>query len=917
MKTLSHKYKSINLLSYIFAASFLLGNVLSVYSQKIETDPNNIGTTTQTFIVTVTYLNNMDMTAGFPTLTYKLQADQSTVDLSAILTNPQPEWGGPKIFQTTYTVDHSQKVNYSNIFISVSGGKQDNGNPGPGISGGDFSIALDDIDGTLTLVPANVNDGSGQEFVITASYNYPMKASAPTISFNPSLPQAFTYKSSGWIDQNNYEVKYSVTKGNYSPTEHGVKFTNAQGIDDRNSKELTRNFMVDFSHPSCIIAPTPLNITPSTDQLTLNIAYNEEMDNTTAPSISFSAAFSPTLLAESGWSNAKTYTAKYSIPSSNLKVQSVITVQQAKDLAGNEQSVNNSTVINIDQRIPVLKNATMSPVIINRSTTTAQLSLTFDNADGMSASAPTIIFDPNVSPAILVAGSGNCNGLVYIQNYTIDNSNSLKFDGVDVTVKDAKDDKGNIIKETTKADVFSIDMLGVSCSSVTFQPETIEKGEKTMILTVVYEADMNKAINPTIVFVDATNNPIPDANTKLFNSPTFNWTSNTTCEITFPLRPNPQLQILDVHARITDAETVQGNKQSTYTSVSVFTADTRDIDAIVTPTPHDVTCADTYLQLNVAFNQVMIPKAENVNIAELADYDYLYDFLKFVRTEWLDNSNAIVTYKVLPDKESTGSVKVWVREVQNTSGRYIDNDKAYNNVFTAESHPPVINSVLYTPPTCHEESSGSISINASGGTPAFSYEWLSDDGSSAVSSSPEITGLSAGQYQVTVIGSDRCIATSEGVLSNPDEILLNVEVVQNVIRKDDGIIQMTAEGGTPDYTYFVNNTPYPDGRAEHLTVGHYDLKVTDSNNCSTTAEADITDQRVPTAFTPNGDGYNDIFMEGRPVKIFDRNGTLLFEGNDGWDGKYKGTTMRPAVYFYIVTFPDGTERKGTVQIFKK
>lgn len=62
---------------------------------------------------------------------------------------------------------------------------------------------------------------------------------------------------------------------------------------------------------------------------------------------------------------------------------------------------------------------------------------------------------------------------------------------------------------------------------------------------------------------------------------------------------------------------------------------------------------------------------------------------------------------------------------------------------------------------------------------------------------------------------------------------------------------------------------------------------------------------APNAFTPNGDGDNDVFkIKGYGVKefnmlIFDRWGELLYEStdiNDGWDGKYKGAPVKQDVY---------------------
>ena len=65
---------------------------------------------------------------------------------------------------------------------------------------------------------------------------------------------------------------------------------------------------------------------------------------------------------------------------------------------------------------------------------------------------------------------------------------------------------------------------------------------------------------------------------------------------------------------------------------------------------------------------------------------------------------------------------------------------------------------------------------------------------------------------------------------------------------------------------------------------------------------------VPTAFTPNGDGKNDIvFVAGWGIKsllyfkIFNRWGELVFQSEDinvGWDGTYKGVPQNIETYVY-------------------
>ncbi|GAB4455930.1 MAG: hypothetical protein OHK0036_19670 [Bacteroidia bacterium] len=68
---------------------------------------------------------------------------------------------------------------------------------------------------------------------------------------------------------------------------------------------------------------------------------------------------------------------------------------------------------------------------------------------------------------------------------------------------------------------------------------------------------------------------------------------------------------------------------------------------------------------------------------------------------------------------------------------------------------------------------------------------------------------------------------------------------------------------------------------------------------------------IPDAFTPNGDGINDVFNvkgagfveEGFEMRIYDRWGELIYKTNDvmkGWDGTVKGTPAKNDVYVYKI-----------------
>ena len=86
---------------------------------------------------------------------------------------------------------------------------------------------------------------------------------------------------------------------------------------------------------------------------------------------------------------------------------------------------------------------------------------------------------------------------------------------------------------------------------------------------------------------------------------------------------------------------------------------------------------------------------------------------------------------------------------------------------------------------------------------------------------------------------------------------------------------------------------------------------------------------VPNAFTPNGDGENDVlYVRGRNITdlyftIFNRWGEKVFETKDlsvGWDGYFRGRVCDPAVYdFYLRYACDGQPgyfQKGNVTLIR-
>ncbi len=115
----------------------------------------------------------------------------------------------------------------------------------------------------------------------------------------------------------------------------------------------------------------------------------------------------------------------------------------------------------------------------------------------------------------------------------------------------------------------------------------------------------------------------------------------------------------------------------------------------------------------------------------------------------------------------------------------------------------------------------------------------------------------------------------------------------------------------------------------------YILTVTDSYGCTDSDTITITIEKdcgsfyMPNAFSPNGDGENDVLqvyskcVSAILVEIFDRWGKKVAEiknTSDVWDGTYKGEFFNSDVFVYSakVKFYNGEEieRKGTVSLVR-
>ena len=127
---------------------------------------------------------------------------------------------------------------------------------------------------------------------------------------------------------------------------------------------------------------------------------------------------------------------------------------------------------------------------------------------------------------------------------------------------------------------------------------------------------------------------------------------------------------------------------------------------------------------------------------------------------------------------------------------------------------------------CFGDSTGMIVLKTNGGNPPYKYEWENGETDSIRMNLP------AGQYSATISDFYGCFEVLNMTIIQPDELVLDVEKFDvQCFGGNDGLINLTIEGGTSPYTINWSN----DSREEDLdslAVGNYFVTVTDNNGCT-------------------------------------------------------------------------------------
>jgi gliding motility-associated-like protein len=219
-----------------------------------------------------------------------------------------------------------------------------------------------------------------------------------------------------------------------------------------------------------------------------------------------------------------------------------------------------------------------------------------------------------------------------------------------------------------------------------------------------------------------------------------------------------------------------------------------------------------------------------------------------------------------------------------------------------------------------------IDLTATGGN---QYEWSTGDMVATATVAPTTTT----EYIVTVTDIHSC------VYFDTVEVVVNPLPVITATSQDSAIClgdetQLTATGAT-SFTWDIGQNG-PVITVMPMSTTTFTVTGIDDNGCKSTATTtviaeDCSTFYIPNAFSPNGDGVNDVYnplgdfaaIDEYELIIYDRWGRVVFhtqDPNEGWNGTIDGEPAKHGVYIYQVHYRSiwGKEfdKTGSVTVLK-
>jgi gliding motility-associated-like protein len=166
--------------------------------------------------------------------------------------------------------------------------------------------------------------------------------------------------------------------------------------------------------------------------------------------------------------------------------------------------------------------------------------------------------------------------------------------------------------------------------------------------------------------------------------------------------------------------------------------------------------------------------------------------------------------------------------------------------------------------------------------------------------------------------------------ANPDPVLAGTNTTLNTNANFTyNVLSWSPAIFFTDQTALTQNIVVKDTSKSFIVIAQSIDGCLDTASLFVTVDPNLKDFFIPNAFSPNGDGNNDLLkiygssIRELTVRVYNQWGELVFETNDpvsGWDGTWKGRPQAVGIYVYVakVTFYNNTSimRKGTINLIR-
>ncbi len=238
------------------------------------------------------------------------------------------------------------------------------------------------------------------------------------------------------------------------------------------------------------------------------------------------------------------------------------------------------------------------------------------------------------------------------------------------------------------------------------------------------------------------------------------------------------------------------------------------------------------------------------------------------------------------------------------------------SVFTVvTTTAPSVSSFNVIQPLCNGQSTGTVSVNLTGGSTPFSFTWSP----TITQTTQTVTGVGAGTYTVLVLDGTGCSTSSVVNVSEPTALALTASPSSTTCFGNSTNLSASSSGGTPAYSYTWNpgNLTGSNAIFTPTTSTQYTCTVRDLNGC-------IQTQTVSVTLTPSlSVSANSVAMcLGDSLILVP---TITSPGNGGpytYSWSNGGTTPTVMVYGsvptstnYVLTVSDGCTLPSATAVF--